>query len=452
MPLFFRSPSYKAIKKESSEMLSPSAKKAETRAWFVCTGRDRNVILLSLFLQLVLGLFFGHAYDMRIFMATGYLVATGQNPYIAQDLTSVFHNDLFRGMTSIGYPPPWPIFLGFIYYCVYHIVPNLMIYNLSIKIPVIAANIGLAFVVANVLMGLGSETEVSRRAWVFLLLNPLLLYFATAWGQIDSIVALFSLIGLVLLKEGKIKSSAILIALGISLKPIALPIVLVVFVYLLRKSLWRAMIFSIVFVSGLLLFCVAPFVIFRWDPSVILQNWNAHFTVAGGMSMLTFYELVANSYQLTGLWWLLGMVWILALGLASLTLRYGIGGFEDLLKKTTGLVMVFFLTLAWLSEPNVILVLPFIVILTFIGELDRLALLAIWILPLVFTVLNTSLPQLLFPSFPAVMNRLLMLMDNYRSARLVARSVVVFIWQIVGWWIVFSCLRKNPELVKPLLQ
>jgi len=36
-------------------------------------------------------------------MATGYLVANGQNPYIAQNLGAVFHNSSFQGIT------PWDI-------------------------------------------------------------------------------------------------------------------------------------------------------------------------------------------------------------------------------------------------------------------------------------------------------------------------------------------------------
>ena len=57
--------------------------------------QDRSFLLLSIILQCVLGLLFGHVYDQRIYMATGYLVGTGQNPYIPQDLTGVFHNSLF---------------------------------------------------------------------------------------------------------------------------------------------------------------------------------------------------------------------------------------------------------------------------------------------------------------------------------------------------------------------
>lgn len=155
---------------------------------YLSSRRDRAILLLSIATQLFLGVLFGHYYDMRIFMATGYLVGSGQNPYVAQDLTAVLHNSAFQGMTSIGYPPPWPLVLGFLYRIVYAIVPNLLVYNLAIKIPVIAANVGLAYFVFMLLNNLGVDASKSRKAWVFLLLNPFLLFFASAWGQFDSIV------------------------------------------------------------------------------------------------------------------------------------------------------------------------------------------------------------------------------------------------------------------------
>ena len=407
-------------------------------------ARDRAILLLSISLQLILGLLFGHAYDIRIFMATGYLVASGRNPYVAQDLTAVFGNSAFQGMTSVGYPPPWPLVLGLIYRIIHPISHNLLVYNLAIKVPVIAANVGLAYLVCRILKDLGADAGVSRRAWVFMLLNPFLLFFASAWGQFDSIVALLALWSLLLLHKGRTRSSAVFLALAVSLKPTALPIVLVALAWLMGRSWQEAIRYLAVLVAGALLFCVAPFAIFGWDPSPIVTHWNAHFSVAGAMSFMTFFELLSNSYQLPGNWWLLGLAWIPALAFGLLALRRNTGGFVDLLKNSTALVLVFYLTRAWLSEPNIILVLPLVLILTSAGELDRRALAAMWILPLVFTFFNTSPPQLLFPSFPGAMEKVLGLGEGLRTVRLSLKIAVVILWQIAGWWIVISCLRRSP--------
>lgn len=428
---------------QGSPLLAPP-----NRTWQSIASQDLSILLLSIAIQLVLALFFGHYYDMRISMATGYLVGTGQNPYVPQDLTAVFNNSAFQGMTSVGYPPPWPLLLGFLYRMVYAVIPNLLVYNLAIKIPIILANIALAFLVADILKNLGAESALIRRAWIFMLLSPLLLYFASAWGQFDSIVALLSLSSLVLLDAGKLKSSALLLALAISFKPIALPILPVALVYLVGKSARQTINYLVIFCASVILFCLVPFIVFGWDPTPIIHGWNAHFTVGGGMSYMSFFELLRGSYQLPGQWWLLGLLWVPALGIAILALRPRITGFVDLLKKSTALILVFYLTRTWLSEPNVVLLLPFVLILTSIGELNRLFLAVIWVVPLVFTIFNASPPQLLFPAFPEAMLRMLKGADDLRAARLLIRTVWVIPWQIAGWWMVIILFRKNPAPIE----
>lgn len=408
---------------------------------------DLLLLILSIVVQLVLGLLFGHIYDMRIFMATGYLIGIGQNPYIPRDLSSIFQNPAFIHITTVGYPPPWPLLLGLIYRIVHSITSNFLAYNLAIKIPIIAANIGLAYLAAAFIRRLGAGALKARKAWVLMLLNPFLLYSSAAWGQFDSIVAVLSLAAIILLDKGKVKISAILLALAISFKPTAFPLILVAYFYLKGKSIRQTISYYIVLFISVLLFCVVPFFIFKWDPSPILQNWNAHLVVGGGISFMTFLELIQDSYQLNGAWWSLGLLWIPALGIAAYALRTGIVGFKDLLKKSTALILIFFLTRAWVSEPNIVLLLPLVLVLTSIGELNPLALTAIWILPLIFSFFNTSFAQLFFPSMSDLMEKMLILADDFRAVRLIAKLIIVIPWQLAGWWIVLRCFRG---IQKPL--
>jgi hypothetical protein len=375
------------------------------------------------------------------------MVGTGQNPYIAQNLIAVFQNYTFQGLTSFGYPPPWSIVLGFVYLCTYKVIPDFLLYNLAIKLPLIAANIGLAYLVAQVLERSGAQKKTSRRAWIFMLFNPFLLCASSAWGQFDSVVALLSLWSLYLLSEGNTTVPSVLLALAVSCKPIALPLIPVVFVYLAGRSLKRTLRYFAVFGAGMLLFCVAPFFLFGWDPAVIIQHWNFHFTVGGGLSFMTFLESLTRSYQLTGPWWIVGWAWVPALGIASYMLKPGITGFKDLLKKSAALILVFYLCRAWLSEPNIILVLPLVLILTCMNELKPISLAAVWVLPLIFAFFNTSLAQLFFPSMPAAMEAMLKMAGEYDPARFAIRTVVVVVWLAAGWCIVHS-LFKNPMLLK----
>ena len=418
--------------------------------WKQFLTQDQSILLLSVVLQLVLGTLFGHSYDMGIFMATGYLVGSGQSPYVAQDLTAVFQNSSFQGMTSVGYPPPWPLVLGTLYRIVYALLPNLMVYNLAIKLPVIAANIWLAYLVADMLKNLGAEAAVIRKAWLFMLLCPPVLYFGPAWGQFDSIVALLSLLYLVSLARGKLLSAAILLALAIAFKPIALPLFPVAVLYLRGKSPRQAYRFVLWFSVSLVLLCTLPFLVGGWDISPILQGWNAHFTVAGGMSLLTFFELLKDTYRLPGDWWLLGLAWMPAMGIAIYTLRRGISGFTDLVRKSLGMILVFYLTRSWLSEPNVVLILPLALILTTTGELNRPTFNAIWILPLVITIFNASPPQLLSLNFPQAMERMLNVLEEMRTLRLMARIAFVIPWHLAGWWIVITCFKSMPSPAQEL--
>jgi Gpi18-like mannosyltransferase len=400
------------------------------------------LLAASILLQLVLAFFFGHAYDTRINMATGFLVGTGQNPYIAQNLSAVFHNNTFQGITTVGYPPPWALVMGLIYLCTFKILPDFLLYNLAIKLPIIAANICLAYEVAYILDKSGVQGRVSRKAWIFMLFNPFLLLTSSAWGQFDPVVALFALLSLFLLSEGGLTMPAILLALAISLKPTALPLILVIFIYLAGRSLRRMVLFFAIFASSMLMFCVAPFIILGWNPSQILLHWNSQFVVGGGLSFMTFLEYVKWTYQLPGQWWFLGWLWLPALALAMLALKPGIGEFEDLLKKSVALILVFFLCRAWLSETNINLILPLVLILISLNALDRRALAAIWVLPLIFSFFNTSLAQLFFPSMPGLMDKFLKWSAEFSTARYVLRTVDVAFWIFAGWWIVFRCIKR----------
>lgn len=410
-------------------------------------SRDSSILMLCILLQLTLGILFGHFSDMRIFMATGYLVDSGQNPYIAQDLTTVFQNSSFQGMTSIGYPPPWPLVLGLIYQYVYAWIPNLMLYNLAIKLPVIAANVCLAYLVADVLKNLGIQAKEVRRAWIFILICPFILYFGSAWGQFDSIVALLSLLSIICLERGYVKSSAISLSLAIAFKPIALPIFPVAILYLINRSSRQVISYSLWFSLSMILFCTFPFLLLRWDPTPILDGWNAHFTVGGAMSFMTFFELLTDNYQLPGDWWLLGLAWVPAMLIAIYQLRHGISDFTDHVQKSLGMILIFYLTRTWLSEPNIMLILPLALILKSNGKLNNLAFYAVWIIPLIFTVFNSSPPQLLAINFPQAMETVINLQEEYRNFRLVARTALIIPWQVVGWWIVFTCLKRSPSKV-----
>jgi hypothetical protein len=407
---------------------------------------DRRLVALSVALQLVLGALFAHAYDARVFMTTGYLVATGRGPYSPLDLGAVFHHAGFSQLTTIGYPPPWPLVTGLLYRVTYGIVPDLHAYDLALKLPVIAATVGLAYLVAAALREAGAQAGTCRRAWAFVLFNPLILFAGAAWGQIDVIVALLAVAALVLVWRGRWASSAALLSLAVCTKPTPLPIALVVLVWLAGRAPREALRYAAVFLAWAAVFVAVPIVALGWPTAQIEHRPNAQFLMTGGLSYTTVARLIRDPLPLPGHWWLLGMLWVAALAAGLVLWRRG-ESFSDLIRGAAALTLVFLLTRAWLAEPNVVLLLPLVLVLTSLGELDRRLLTALWLIPLAFAFANAAPLQLLWLTFPDAWRASLAALGAVGDVLPPLRAALVVAWQVAGWWTVVVCLRRTPEPV-----
>ncbi len=422
--------------------LPPSPWTSGRWTWF--RTPDRRILALSIAIQLALAVFLGHSRDTRMFMATGYLVATGHSPYVSMDLTGVFHHVGFKALSVVGYPPPWPLLLGGIYRGFYGVGHHLLVYNFALKLPVIAATVALAYLVAASAQSLGASPAAARRAWIAILLNPFVIYVAAAWGQIDAIAALLALAAIVL-AVSHAHLSAVVLALAVCFKPIAAPVLIVVLVYLLARSARRAATYALIFLAATLVFYVGPFLLLGWSAAP-LRQFNSQFTMTGTMSYMTVVRLFKDPLMLQGHWWLLGLAWVPALAVAAVIgLRHGVADVPDLFRKSAALVLVFFLARTWLAEPNVVLVLALVLVLAARRDLDRRLFTAIWAIALAFTVLNASPLQLLFVSFPHAMETSLAFVARYGDATLLARAALVVAWQVAGWWVVVACLRRRPS-------
>ena len=395
-------------------------------------------------MQLALAVAFGHSYDSRVFMAAGYLVGHGQDPYVARDLSAVFHHPLFNVMTTVGYPPPWPLALGLLWRLTALVTPAFLVYSLVIKLPVIAATVGLAYLVASALEHAGARPGVARAAWIALLFNPLLLFAGAAWGQIDVIVALLSVGALMLLCTGRWATSALVLSLAVCTKPVGWPLLLVALAYLVTRAPRRAAWYAIIVATTSVVLLVAPFVLLRWDATPILRHPNAHFLMSGALSYMTVVRLFREPVLLPGHWWLLSLLWIPAVAVAAvLLLRHGVADLGDLAAKSAALVLVFLLTRTWVAEPNAALLVPLVLIPVALGRLDRRLFTTVWAVPLAFAVFDLAPLQLLWTAFPGAMARALRFAGRYRDVTLLLRACLVVVWQVLGWWLVVVCGRPG---------
>ena len=196
-------------------------------------------------------------------------------------------------------------------------------YDLALKLPVIAATVGLAYLVATVLRETGAQARTCRRAWAFLLFNPLILFAGAAWGQIDVLVALLAVAALVLVWRGRWASSAVLLSLAVCTKPTPLPIALVTLVWLAGRAPREALRYAAVLLAAAAVFVLAPIAALGWSTTQIEHRPNAQFLMTGGLSYTTVARLVRDPLVLPGHWWLVGMVWVVALAAGLVLWRRG---------------------------------------------------------------------------------------------------------------------------------
>jgi hypothetical protein len=411
-------------------------------AWTWLRTPDRRLLVLGILLQLGLALLaYDNSHDLRIFQATGYLVGTGHSPYVPLDLRAVFHNGVFQGRYAIGYPPPWPLLLGGIYRATYALVPDLHLYAVAIKLPAIAATAGLAYLGGAALHNLGAAPATVRRAWLALLFNPLLLYVGAVWGQIDAIVALLALAALLLVVSGRRDLSAITLALGVCVKPAAAPMLLAVLLFVGAGAVPRAVRYAAVFAAGVFVFYILPFLTLGWDATPA-RAANAQFSMIGAMSFTAVAGLWTDVLTLDGHWWLLGLLWVPALLVATLLARGRARGPAGLLAVAVALTLVFFLVRTWLAESNVLVLLAPVLVLVALGRLDRRLFLVLWLVPLLFVVANASPVQLLWQFAPGVVAQVSAFAARHTEVTVAVRATLVVAWQVVGWWVVIACLRR----------
>lgn len=378
-------------------------------------------------------------------MDTGYLVSSGLNPYQSYSVVNSIPVPLPAGIIPrIGYPPPWTLLLGAIFRLSYNLIPDLFFYNLATKIPIIVGNLVLAYLTRSILKNLHVSEKKVRFAWLFMLFNPFILLTTSAWGQFDTVVAIFALASLYFLSKKKTDQSAFLMGISICLKPIALGVAPLPLLFPSSIDFRGRIRYALILAGVLLTMWIAPFFALGWSIPIGPNDWNAYSKIAGGMSPFNLVEIFTNSLVIPSNLQLLGYLWLPCL-LVGYYLVYNsrMRSFSDIVPAAIGVTLIFFLTRTWLSEPNLNLIIPLVVIAWGLGYLDSRSLHLVWIIPLVFMFLNTSFHQLFFLVYHPVIESLFAFDQQFRVQRLAARFAVTVIWQILAWLIVIRMLYRN---------
>lgn len=403
---------------------------AEYRGFVPLITRRRLLVLLAvgLLIREMLAPWTGHPWDLEVFARVGYYVANGTTPYTFLEPLQGITFAPYGNMTSVGYPPPWPLICS-LWYSVYSFFNDLVgapvfLYYSLLKQPQIIADVLCALLIYRII---GDEKK-SLWALKFWLFNPLTIILCSVWGIFESfalLLTLFSLVSLVGMKE---KVSGLVLGFSMALKIIPSIFAPILFLFSGRKA-WFL---SLLLVSSILP-TFLPFLIFGWPLDGFFnamgsQAVNARDTPAiGGITIFSVlgYLLGASpSLDLSQLLGVLNYLWLGAFAIfyiAALVLYfrkrsrftltscaksgpvYGSDAFGFLIRLLIIASLIFLLTRIWVNEAYALYLLAFMLIdLSIFHEGQKRWFLALWGLAFAFLITNnTMIVRFLTPSLPA---------------------------------------------------
>ncbi len=396
-------------------------------------NRDLLFALLSLLVQVPLALFLGHFYDDRVFMATGYLVGSGLSPYVVHNFAGPFPVAIISGVIPrIGYPPLYPLLLGLLYRFSYAVTQNVFFYNFAIKIPVIAADIALAFIVKCILLDMQASKRKAQAAFLLILFNPFILLSTVAWGEFDALLAAISVASLFIASKGRFALSAVLLGVAVALKPIALPLApLPLFYHSEAVTRKTRLLYAALFSATLFFLYFGLFFATGWSIPLGPGEWNAEVQMAGGMTLFSLNQGFTPQGTLPPALSVMGYIWIPALfAIYLIAWHERPSNFLDLARVAAVVLLVFFLSRTWVSEPNLNLLLPFMLIVASFDMIRFRDFHIAWAIPLLFMLPNYAFAQLFFLVSPNVMQSLTLFNNYFGVERFWAMMLIIVTWEI----------------------
>jgi hypothetical protein len=304
-------------------------------------------------LEAILSVWTGMQYDMNIWFNTGKWMQQGVNIYMPLD--------------HVGYPPLWPFWCDAAYRVHLFFGSNLELWRFTIKLPLILANLALAFAVGTFAASRFNH-KTARRVFLFVLTWSFFIFIGAMWGQINTLSALLTFLAFYAVTQGRTKLGALLLGLAITLKIYPLIVLPAFFAYVLKnKNGKEAGKFTLYTIAVPILFTVTVFTVFQWDITYFFRTifyWapiyesNPVQIVGGSMNLWSFAPLFnLDVSQL----WLLRVVWIPVIAVAAFYwLRRPKMDDAAFCLSIVSFYVLFMITYAWVPEQTFVDPLPFI--------------------------------------------------------------------------------------------
>jgi hypothetical protein len=250
-----------------------------------------------------------------------------------------------------------------------------------------------------------------------------------------------------------VKKNAVLLSLSVVLKPISFPLLGLPLFFSAKKDWPKILQYIVISVAIIVILWILPFYLFGWTLPSSSNKLTSYFTRAGGLSPFNIMEILQDRATLPSGLDFLGYIWIPGLLFGYyLVYRDPPKTFNELTQKAIGIMLIFFLTYSWLSEPYLNVVIALALLALPFTKVNFRNFHFLWVIPLIFMFLSTNFFQLFFLVSPqSLVSAGLQVEHNIRNWRLIAQFLIAVVWQVFAWRLVIKMLnrRKNSNS-KPL--
>jgi len=269
------------------------------------------------------------------------------------------------------------------------------LFNVVIKIPLVLSDLAIVFL----LYGMVSKrygVNVGEKAALLFYLNPAVIWISSAWGQYDSIPALFTVLSLYLLVEKRLVQSSLSLLTAALFKIYPAAFLMPVSVYLFKKETVKGL---LKFLSVFLVSASVLLVFFRGPISRFIYRFFSSSTFYGIFGFGLTYWSVSMLYPLNAEVFRFVSVGIMML-LISISFYFICKAkHNDLLKNLTFSSILIaasvFLSIRYPTEQRVVWLVPFLAMATSKGYFSQKL---FWSLSLLaFLYMQKTFPQYLLP-------------------------------------------------------
>jgi Gpi18-like mannosyltransferase len=349
--------------------------------------KDRRILLVSLIVVLVVvEVFFAmlteSKYDMDIWFQTGMWMNNGINIYVPDN--------------HLGYPPLWALWCS-VSFSLYGLLGNnAELWRLIIKLPMIAAQFVLAFVVWKFAQK-RFDPNVAWKVLFYTLPFGFFIYIGVLWGQINILSALLTFLAFYAVTNKRTTAGALLLGLAVTLKIYPLITLPAFLLFILKnQDKRRAGKFALYACTLPVAITLAIFAAYGWDIIYFLRTifyWTPIFQTnplqfqGGCMNAWSFLGLLGVDISTNAV---LRFLWIPILGAAAVYwYRKPKMDAADLNLSLISFYVLFMVSYAWVSEQTFLDPLPFILLLILAFRPKRAYLYALTVVQLLVYIFTT---------------------------------------------------------------